>query len=55
MADASAVQSFRDATGATEAQAVALLGAYGGNVEAACNAFFGAARGAASRGASLAP
>jgi hypothetical protein len=41
--DAEAVRSFCDATGATEAQAVALLGAYGGNVEAAVNSFFGAA------------
>jgi hypothetical protein len=40
--DAAAVRSFCDATGASEAQATARLQAFGGNVEAAVNSFFGA-------------
>ena len=51
--DPSAVRSFCDATGASEAQATALLQAYGGNVEAAVNSFFGARSLAACASAAL--
>ena len=47
--DPAAVRSFCDATGATEAQAAARLQAFGGNVEAAVNSFFGERRPEASR------
>ncbi len=40
--DPAAVQSFCDTTGATPEQAAHLLAAYGGDVESAVNAFFGA-------------
>jgi hypothetical protein len=51
--DAAAVRSFCDATGASEAQAAARLQAFGGNVEAAVNSFFGARSQAACASATL--
>ncbi len=47
MADPAQVAQFCEATGATPAQATALLSAFGGNMEAAVETFFGAQRGRA--------
>ena len=51
--DPAAIRSFCDATGASEAQATARLQAFGGNVEAAVNSFFGARSLAACASATL--